>query len=137
LRRAANPDAALIADGDAQLGALLAMKRRLDQAGPAALVAMRAEIAVVVAAATGIAQQAQAALGSGSGHEAVADLAGASDAARREVGSFIHDFYERKIFDPYLRFASVEDEEAYREREADYQFPDQGRPCEGHDGGRP
>lgn len=37
--------------------------------------------------------------------------------ARAQVASFMADYYDRKIFEPYLRFASAEDEAAYRERE--------------------
>jgi hypothetical protein len=43
----------------------------------------------------------------------------ASAAAHQTVSDFERDFYERRAFDPYLRFASAEDEEAYRRREAD------------------
>jgi len=45
-------------------------------------------------------------------------MAAASQAARSAVTSFTKDFYEKKIFDPYLRFASAEDEERYRREEA-------------------
>lgn len=45
-------------------------------------------------------------------------VAEASAHARETVQNFIHDFYEAKKFDPYLRFSSLEDEQAYREREA-------------------
>lgn len=41
----------------------------------------------------------------------------AVDQARRVTGDFVHDFYERRIFDPYLSFASPEEEQAYRDRE--------------------
>ena len=54
------------------------------------------------------------------GPQAAAEaLQAASDAARRQVAQFEQDFYEKKIFDPYLRFASPDDEEAYRKREAE------------------
>jgi hypothetical protein len=43
----------------------------------------------------------------------------ASEAAHHKVATFVHDFYVRKIFDPYLRFGSPEDEAAYRKREAE------------------
>ena len=107
----------MIAQGDAQLGALLALKRQLASASPATLAMVRAEIAACVATASGIAQQAQAAT-TGSAQGAAAELMAASSAARAVVTSFTHDFYEKKIFDPYLAFASAEDEKAYREREA-------------------
>lgn len=45
----------------------------------------------------------------------------ASAAAHREVSDLAHDFYDKKIFDPYLKFASAEDEEAYRRQEDERQ----------------
>lgn len=119
LRRGAGADANIIAQGDAQLGALLALKRQLDSAGPATLAMIRADISACVAAATSTAQLAHAAVSIADQHAATADLAAASEAARAQVASFNRDFYERKIFDPYLKFESPEDEEAYRKREAD------------------
>lgn len=81
------------------------------------LVSIRAEVAAFVAAAQVIANQAVASAATTQTAEAALHLA--SEAARREVTSFVQDFYEKKIFDPFLRFASPEDEDAYRKREAD------------------
>lgn len=81
------------------------------------LVSIRAEVAAFVAAAQVVANQAVASAATAQTAEAALHLA--SEAARREVTSFVEDFYEKKIFDPYLRFASAEDEEAYRKREAE------------------
>lgn len=83
------------------------------------LVSIRAEVAAFVAAAQVIANQAAASAATALTAEAALHLA--SEAARREVASFVEDFYEKKIFDPFLRFASAEDEAAYREREEKYQ----------------
>jgi len=41
----------------------------------------------------------------------------ASQASRATTAAFMHDYYERKMFEPYLRFASLNDEEEYRRRE--------------------
>lgn len=41
----------------------------------------------------------------------------ASEAARASASSFAHDYYDRRMFDSYLKFASVEDEDEYRRRE--------------------
>jgi len=48
-----------------------------------------------------------------------AALQAASANTHQTVSDFARDFYERRIFDPYLRFASAEDEEAYHRREAE------------------
>jgi hypothetical protein len=55
-----------------------------------------------------------------SGSESTKQALGqASDAAHRIVTDFVRDFYDRREFDAYLRFASTEDEDAYRRREAE------------------
>lgn len=118
LRSSGNADPTIIAQGDAQLGALLALKQKLSNASPATLAMVRAEITAAVAVAANVAQQAQAALTAGNGPGLPANLAAASQAARSAVTSFTEDFYEKKIFDPYLRFATPEDEERYRRDEA-------------------
>jgi hypothetical protein len=41
----------------------------------------------------------------------------ASEAARGSVNDFMRDYYDEHVFDRYLRFASVQDEEEYRRRE--------------------
>lgn len=41
----------------------------------------------------------------------------ASQASRVTTAGFMHDYYDRRIFNPYLRFASTDDEEEYRRRE--------------------
>ena len=117
LRSNGNADASLIAQGDAQLGALLALKQRLSTASPATLATIHAEIVAAVTAASNVAQQAQTAL-AGNSSGSAANLAAASQAARSAVTSFTEDFYEKKIFDPYLRFSSTEDEQRYRHDEA-------------------
>lgn len=72
-----------------------------------------------IAAAQVIANQAVASAATTQTAEAALNLA--SEAARREVTSFVQDFYEKKIFDPFLRFASAEDEDAYRKGEEERQ----------------
>lgn len=111
-------DPSLIAQAEGQLGALMALQRKLDAATPATLAMIRADIAATVAASQSLAQQARAA-GSSAGASSAADLGTASQAARATVNDFTRDFYERKIFDPYLKFSSAEDEEKYRRDEAE------------------
>ena len=84
------------------------------------LAVIRAEITSAVASvreytAAGAAATSQAAT------TEQAALRVASSAAHQVVSDFSRDFYERKIFDPYLKFASAEDEEAYRRREQERQ----------------
>lgn len=47
------------------------------------------------------------------------NLAAASAATRDETRTLAHDVFGRRIFAPYLRFESSEDEEAFRKREAE------------------
>jgi hypothetical protein len=46
-------------------------------------------------------------------------LAAASADTRREVQTLERDVFDRRIFDPYLRFSSPEDEAEFRKREAE------------------
>lgn len=113
LRRAGD-GAALAAAGN-QLQGLSQLQNRIARTDGAGLASIRAEVTAFIAAAQVIANQAMALAATTQTAEAALHLA--SEAARREVTSFVQDFYEKKIFDPYLRFASAEDEAAYRERE--------------------
>lgn len=119
LRRAASAggDATPLLQADAQREGLGRLLHRIAQAHGAGLVSIRAEVSAFVAAAQAVAQQARTVAATAQAAEVA--LHAASAAARQEITSFVHDFYEKKIFDPYLRFASVEDEEAYRKREAE------------------
>jgi len=47
-------------------------------------------------------------------------LAQTSAAARASVSDFTHAYYDNRVFDSYLSFASPEDEEEYRKREAQW-----------------
>lgn len=110
----AGDGAALAAAGN-QLQGLSQLQNRIARADGAGLASIRAEVTAFVAAAQVIANQAMASAATTQTAEAALHLA--SEAARREVTSFVEAFYEKRIFDPFLRFASAEDEEAYRERE--------------------
>lgn len=46
-------------------------------------------------------------------------LGATSTALHAETRALAHDVFGRRIFDPYLRFTSAEDEEAFRKREAE------------------
>jgi septum formation topological specificity factor MinE len=99
-----------------QLQALGDLQRQIAGAGPAALTSLRGEITNVVTASRQILQQGRAA----SNAESVeATLAAASARTRATVERIAGDLFERRIFDPYLHFASEEEERAYRAREAE------------------
>ncbi|MEJ0027702.1 MAG: hypothetical protein WDN01_16885 [Rhizomicrobium sp.] len=97
-----------------QLQGLSQLQRRIASADAATLTAIRNEVAACVAATQAFVRQEQADKAAGA---AQAALAQASDAARSAVTDFERDFYGRRIFDPYLKFASAEDEDGYRHRE--------------------
>ena len=91
------------------------MARRLEHAGPGGLAALKAEVLAANFAAQSLAQQTRSATATAQNTEVA--LHAAQHEARRAVDDFTRDFYERKIFEKDLRFASAEDERAYRERE--------------------
>jgi len=76
---------------------------------------MQAEVLAVIASAQQTAQQGRTATANAQMAEVA--LHSAQAQARRVTDDILHDFYERKIFDPYLTFSSPEEERAYRERE--------------------
>jgi hypothetical protein len=105
-------DAALIAQGEAQRDTLAGLQRALATSGPANLTAIRAAITAAISASAGFTQQAR---GSAVQTEA-AELAATRSESRQQVQSLMRDMHR---FDPYLSFASPEDEAAYRTREAE------------------
>jgi hypothetical protein len=100
-----------------QSQALLHLQKQVGRANLGGLAAMRTEIAGAVAVTQAIAQQSRAS--ATIAEQAAASLATASADTRRTVQSISNDVFERKLFDPYLEFASAEDEAAYRKREAE------------------
>jgi hypothetical protein len=106
-----------VTQAEAQLRGLALLQRRVDGAGPASLAAIRAEVAASIAATQSFVQQMQ---GAGSAVTAEkAALQQASEAARGSVTDFMHSYYDEHKFDRYLQFASTEDQEEYRRREAE------------------
>lgn len=110
-------DTASLAMAQNQLSRLGGLHQRVEQMQGGGLAAIRAEVMATVAVSQTMSQQAR--ISTVSAQAAEAALHAASEQAHRNVTTFIHDFYERKIFDPYLRFASPEEEEAYRKRETE------------------
>lgn len=111
-------DGTALLAAQSQLAGLGSLSRRVEHAHGSGLVSVRAEIAAFVAATQATVQQVRGATASAVAAEAALHKATAE--AHRITGSFLDDFYEKKIFDPYLRFASPDDERAYREREDAY-----------------
>jgi hypothetical protein len=109
----------IVSQGEIQLASLVNLMRQVQTATPAGIASMRGDIAACVAAATKIAQQAQTAASGASQVGGSLSLAAAREASRAAVASFADDYYEKKLFDPYLRFSSPEDEQKYRRKEAE------------------
>ncbi len=80
--------------------------------------ALRGEIVASANTGRAIAQQSRAAASGDSADDLLAATTARTRAAVERIGE---DLFERKIFDPYLRFASEEEERAYRQREAERQ----------------
>ena len=115
-------NSALTEELQSQLQVLHGLSQFLSTAHGASLYQIRAEVATSVAASRSISQQAQGVVTAAQAGEAadrMTELATARDDARRTTGDFLRDFYERRVFDPYLHFSSEADEHAYREREAE------------------
>lgn len=105
-----------LAQANAQLLGLSRLQQRIAHSDAIGLSAMRGEVAAFIAASQALAQQAKSAETS-LVEPAQAALYAASMASRSSVTGFIHDYYDQRIFDRYLRFSSTEDEAEYRRRE--------------------
>jgi len=114
--RRAGADAASIAQGTDQLQVIASLMRNVGTASPGNLAAFREQVATVIAQSTAVVSAARdAAVATMSAGE----VARISAETRRQTEELSRDVYERKIFDPYLKFASAEEEDAYRHREAE------------------
>lgn len=111
-------DSTALAQTMAQLGGLTGLERQIAHAGGKDLASIRNEVSAYVAATQTFLQQTSQAGAKETGAQA---LNAASAAARQSVADFTKAYYEQRIFDPYLKFASVEDEEAYRRKETERQ----------------
>jgi hypothetical protein len=103
----------VLADGKSQRELLTQLERTVSSGAGAPGASMRGEIAGVLATTATLLQQARAAADQSGGSA----LATAQARTRASVEQMGRDIYERRIFDPYLQFASGEDEAAYRRRE--------------------
>ncbi|WBY08934.1 hypothetical protein PIB19_05925 [Sphingomonas sp. 7/4-4] len=105
-------------DAQNQLQFLSSLQRTVGTANPVALAQMRSEIAATVSAAQAVAAQGRTAA---SPDDKTADLAETTANTRRTIGDISEKLFERKVLDPYLTFASPEDEAEFRRREAERQ----------------
>jgi hypothetical protein len=98
-----------------QIGLLAGLQQQVGTATGGALSALRAEVANLADSATAAARDART--------SAADSLAANSPAAaaRQTILDLSHDYYDRKVLDPYLKFQSEEDEKAYRKRELENQ----------------
>jgi hypothetical protein len=113
LRRSGDTLALAIAANQSE--GLARLQRRIATASPAHLPAIRAELAAITTAMAVLAGTHGLSPSAAQMPEDALERARAE--ARAQVAGFMADYYDRKIFEPYLRFASAEDEAAYRERE--------------------
>ncbi len=110
----------MLGQGGAKLLQLSALRDQL-VGGAKDVTALRASIASAVAdihAYTSDARNAAAGTLQGGTARAMT-LQQASEAARNTTTDFVHEFYDRHEFDKYLKFASADDQEEYRQREAE------------------
>lgn len=107
-------------EAKAQLAQLTALSRSVGTASPASLATLRTEITANLTAASNLAQQIRTEAVAGQAIRA-AEFAAINENTRSTVQSLHADLYERRIFDPYLKFDSPEEEAAYRKREAQAQ----------------
>jgi hypothetical protein len=105
-------------DAQNQLQFLSSLQRTVGAANPVALAQMRGEIAATVSAAQAVAAQGRSAASS---DDKAVELAETTANTRRTIGDVSEKLFERRVLDPYLNFASPEDEAEYRRREAERQ----------------
>ncbi len=108
-------DSTLVAASRTQLASLIGLRQQIGTTTGAALADLRAEVTAAVTAAAIATQQAQSA-DSAAAAAIASTLANAAVESRSVVQSAMRDMHR---FDSYLRFASAEDEETYRRREAE------------------
>ncbi len=110
LARSGADSAALTNQGQA----LQQLQRTVGSANLGSLLALRHEVAATSSSASALATQAIATATSTAAANANMSPA---ERARASIEALNRDLFENKVLDPYLRFASPEDEEAYRKRE--------------------
>jgi hypothetical protein len=110
-----NDAGSVLTGGQSQRQLLVALEQRLTSGAVASPALIRNQIAGAIAATANLGDQARQL----NSQRASLDLASAQERTRATAMEIGRDIYQHRIFDPYLRFTSVEDEEAYRRREED------------------
>lgn len=100
-----------------QITALSQLTRQIGRADAGSLAALGGTVSAAIATAHELSRQATDLASANDPVSTAVLLAFASAQARAAVQEDVRDIYGRKIFDPYLHFASTEDEAAYRRRE--------------------
>jgi hypothetical protein len=96
-----------------QSHALQQLRRTVGSANLGSLLALRSDVASASTSATALANHA---ISTAASAAANANLSPAQR-ARASIEAVQRDLFEKRVLDPYLQFASAEDEEAYRKRE--------------------
>lgn len=104
-------------EAQAQLASLATLQSAITSAQPEALPVLQAKLAWSLPAAQNTIAQMRAATAQATIQ--AAELASTSEVTRRTTRAIADDLFERRIFDPYLKFASEAEEAQYRQREAD------------------
>lgn len=97
-----------------QSQALQQLQRSVGSANLGSLLALRGEVAATASSATILANQA---INTATNAAAANANLTPAERARANIEALSRDLFENRVLDPYLRFASPEDEEAYRKRE--------------------
>lgn len=105
-------NSAAIGESRSQLSALVSLRQQIGTLSGSALADLRSEVSAAAASATALAQQI-----SGNTSNSTPDGPTRAAAARATMEKVGREVFEDKVLDPYLQFASKEDEEAYRKRE--------------------
>lgn len=108
-------DGALLAQNETDLAALAQMRTEIGRAGPTALAAMHGVVTTAVAKAQSSADQARTATATAQTIKAQ-ELAAVAAESREQVSAMLRDM---RHFDGGLRFALPNEEEEYRQREAE------------------
>jgi hypothetical protein len=111
LAKLAGADPAIRDQLRSQISMIAGMRQQVGTASGSSLGALRAEVANIAESATAAARDARL--------SAMSDISPASNiaTARQTISNLSHDYYDRKVLDPYLKFQSEEDEKAYRKHE--------------------
>lgn len=105
-------DATTLSELRGQITSIIDLRQHVGNATGADLASLRREVTSAAAASQALTQQAVNGKGGESKHTPMTH-----QQARATIQSVGHDLFDRHVLDPYLQFASEEDEKTYRKRE--------------------